>query len=213
MWEQWQKSKESENLASTPPDSTATTTVQHFGNFTNYAHSDEGTQAQALSSSYRNHVDWVIDSGASRHVTGLSHTFKTYIPHAHSETVQIADGTSQRIHGVGSVECTPSIRLSSVLHVPSFPVNLLSVSSIIDQFKCIVIFDEQYCVFQEKSTGRRIGTGVRHNGLWFISHEEAALAATTEGDEKAVILLHRRLGHIPFENLNKLYPEVLLQEL
>jgi hypothetical protein len=206
-WEEWHKEKESECPTSTPLGSVATTSTQHFGNFANYAHSGAGTQAQALASSCRSHRDWIIDSGASRHVTGLIDSFKTYSHSIHPETVQIADGTSQLIHGVGSIECTPSINLSSVLHVPSFPVNLLSVSSIIDQFKCLAIFDEQSCVFQEKRTGKRIGTGVRRNGLWFISQEEQALSATTEGNKREIMLLHRRLGHVPFESLSKLYPE------
>jgi len=100
----------------------------NFSNRANYAHMGEGTQAQALASSYRHHIEWVIDSGASKHVTGMSSPFKTYNAYTHSESVQIADGTSRQIHGVGSIECTPSLSLSSVLHVPSFPVNLLSSS-------------------------------------------------------------------------------------
>ncbi|CAO2199022.1 unnamed protein product [Urochloa humidicola] len=178
-----------------------------IGNFGNYAHLGEGTQAQALASSYRYNTEWIIDSGASRHVTGMSNLFKTYIPYAHSETVQTADGTSQPIHGVGSLECTPSLCLSSVLHVPSFPVNLLSVSSTVDELKCSVTFDENSCILQEKSTGRVIGTGVRRNGLWFVSHEKSALTTTSRGHEREVSLLHRRLGHVPFESLSRLYPD------
>jgi transposase InsO family protein len=138
----------------------------------------------------------------------MSNSFKTYSPYtSHSESVQIVDGTSRQVHGVGSIECTPSISLSSVLHVPSFPVNLISVSSIIDQFKCTVTFDENSCVFQERGTRRRIGAGVRRDGLWFISHEEPALiAATTGGDVKEILLLHCRLGHVSFESLSRLYP-------
>jgi hypothetical protein len=165
----------------------------------------KGTQAQALASTCRHNIEWVIDSGASKHVTGISSSFKTYTPHSYSETIQTADGTSQPIHGVGSIECTPSLCLSSVLHVPSFPVNLLSVSSIIDQFKCIALFDENSCIFQEKRTGRVIGTGVRRNGLWFIDQAESALVADVGAQEREIILLHRRLGHMSFENLNKLY--------
>jgi hypothetical protein len=92
------------------------------------------------------------------------------------------------------------------LHVPSFPVNLLSVSSLVDQFKCIVTFDEKLCIFQEKRTGRVIGTGIRHNGLWVINQEESALAAVVGAQEKEIYLLHYRLGHVPFESLNKFYP-------
>jgi hypothetical protein len=205
QWEQWQKMKGSESSKATS-DGPVIATTSHFGNFANYAHLGKGTQAQALASTYRHNIEWVIDSGASKHVTGLSSSFKTYTPHSYSETIQTADGTSQPIHGVGSVECTPSLYLSSVLHVPSFPVNLLSVSSLVDQFKCIVTFDENLCIFQEKRTGRVIGTGIRHNGLWVINQEESALAAVVGAQEKEIYLLHYRLGHVPFESLNKFYP-------
>ena len=57
-------------------------------------------------------------------------------------------------------------------------------------------------------TGRVIGTGVRHNGLWFINQADAALVAAIGEQEKEIFLLHRRLRHVPFESLNKLYPDV-----
>jgi hypothetical protein len=95
-----------------------------------------------------------------------------------------------------------------VLHVPSFLVNLLSVSSLVDQFKCTVTFDENLCIFQEKRTGRVIGTGVRRNGLWFINQVESALAAVVGAKEREVFLPHCRLEHVSFESLNKLYPDV-----
>jgi hypothetical protein len=142
QWEQWQKSKACDISRNTLSESEIATT-SHFGNFANYAHLGKCTQAQALASTYRHNIEWVIDSGASKHVTSISSVFKTYTPHSYSKTIQTADGTSQPIHGVGSIECTPSLCLSSVLHVPSFPVNLLSVSSLVDLFKCIVTFDEK----------------------------------------------------------------------
>ena len=39
----------------------------YFGNFVGYAHVNKGTRVQALAST-KTHVDWIIDSGASRHV-------------------------------------------------------------------------------------------------------------------------------------------------
>ena len=86
---------------------------------------------------------------------GALSEFASYFPsmHMHPETVRTADGTSQPIKGTGSVHCTPSFTLSSVLHVPSFPVNLISVSSIIDQLKCTVLFDEDMCVFRRRKQG------------------------------------------------------------
>jgi hypothetical protein len=53
-----------------------------------------------------------------------------------------------------------------------------------------------------------IGTGVRHNGLWYINHENSALTVAIEGIEEEIILLHCQLGHVSFESLSKLYPDV-----
>jgi hypothetical protein len=94
------------------------------------------------------------------------------------------------------------------LHVSSFSVNLLFVSSIIDQFKCIVIFDEHFNIFQEKTTERIIETEVRRNGLWYINHKDTTLTVAIEGVEKKIMLLHYRLGHVSFESLTKLYLDV-----
>jgi hypothetical protein len=57
----------------------------------------------------------------------------------HQETIQTADGTTQAIKGTRVVQCTRNIELSSVLHVPAFPVNLLSLSALVDQIDCRVI--------------------------------------------------------------------------
>ena len=106
------------------------------------------------------------------------------------------------------MECTSSLALTSVLHVPSFPVNLLSVSSAIKQFKCIVTFDEDACFFQEKRTGKRIGTGISRNGLWYISQGDTALVVAVGGVEAEILLHHYRLGHPSFQSLSLLYPEL-----
>jgi len=52
-----------------------------------------------------------------------------------------------------------------------------------------------------------IGTGVRHDGLCFVNHEESTLAPTVKGDVKEIMLLHCRLGHVPFESLSRLHPD------
>ena len=67
QWEQWQNNKACDISITTPVG--PATTIGNFGNHANYAHLGEGTQAQALASIYRHNVEWIIDSGASRHVT------------------------------------------------------------------------------------------------------------------------------------------------
>jgi hypothetical protein len=48
----------------------------------------------------------------------------------------------------------------------------------------------------------KVGFGLGRNGLWFINQEEQAFLA------KEIKLLHRLLGHVPFESLSKLYPKI-----
>jgi hypothetical protein len=55
-------------------------TAAHFGNFVGYAHVNKGIQALA---STKSHINWIIDSGASRYVTGISSEFVEYHPSKH----------------------------------------------------------------------------------------------------------------------------------
>jgi hypothetical protein len=79
---------------------------------------------------------WIIDSGATNHMTGSSKSFSSYTPRSGKERVRIADGSSAPIMGSGTISCTPSMSLSHILHVPNFPVDLLSVSSITKELNC-----------------------------------------------------------------------------
>jgi hypothetical protein len=100
----------------------------------------------------------VLDAGTSKHVTGSLKEFEQYsqYPSTNKETIQTADGTSRPIMGVGKVQCTPSISLSSVVYVPAFHVNLVSFSALIDQIDCRIIVDIEMCVIQERLTSKKI---------------------------------------------------------
>ena len=143
------------------------TTTTPKNNMANLVHFDPGILNQAFTSTQSSNSNWILDSGASRHVTGMSSEFSSYTPytHSHNETIQTADGTSRPIKVVGMVQCTPSITLTSVFYVPSFPINLISISSLVDQTDCRVSLDLENCLIQERKTGKRLGTGIRHNGL------------------------------------------------
>ena len=190
-----------------------------MGNTATYARSTEGTgNTHALASiSTTRSPEWIVDSGASRHVTGNASEFSSYTHLAMPESIQTADGTSQPVIGKGTVNCTGSVTLSNVLHAPSFPVNLLSISAIILQLKCVVSFDIPKVIFQEKGTGRRLGTGTWRSGLWYLDREgmDSALISMVEkvgvggseiSAEDVLMLQHQRMGHTSFSVLSRLYP-------
>ncbi|KAK8940975.1 hypothetical protein KSP39_PZI010479 [Platanthera zijinensis] len=130
------------------------------GNVASLAHSIIGTRETLALASISNtrSQDWIVDSGASRHVTGDVKEFLLYTPLTVLECIQTADGRTQSVVGKGVVQCTNTLALPNVLHAPSFPVNLLSISVIISQLKCVVLFDILKVIFKEKDSGRRLGT-------------------------------------------------------
>ncbi|RVW79601.1 hypothetical protein CK203_049978 [Vitis vinifera] len=71
----------------------------------------------ALSSIKSNvHCPWIIDSGATDHMTGSSQIFSSYKPCAGNKKIKIADGSLSAIAGKGSVFISPSLTLHNVLH-------------------------------------------------------------------------------------------------
>ncbi|BAT15897.1 Os12g0148400, partial [Oryza sativa Japonica Group] len=68
---------------------------------------------------------------------------------------------------------------------------------------------------KERQTGKKLGTGVRRDGLWYLDRKETsedvclALMASTSKEEAKVLLLHCRLGHISFETMSKMFPAEL----
>jgi hypothetical protein len=111
----------------------ASTSSSSRGNIACFAHSASGigdTLALASISTTRA-PDWIVDSGASRHVTGAAREFSSYTHLAVPKSIQTPDGTAQPVIGKGTVQCTNTLTLSNVLHAPSFPVNLLSITAII----------------------------------------------------------------------------------
>ena len=90
---------------------------------------------------------WVIDSGASAHMTGTPSTLSSLTPTTAYPPVSITDRRSCSIKGYGSTKPTPSLTLHNVLYVPGFPTNLLSISTITCTLNCVVIFYPFHCVF------------------------------------------------------------------
>jgi hypothetical protein len=83
-------------------------------------------------------------------VTGRWSEFASYAPHSpmYKETIQTADGTYLLVKGVGigHSEMYSIIKFSLVIYGPSFPVSLVSLSSLVDDIDCRVIADLYNCI-------------------------------------------------------------------
>ena len=107
---------------------------------------------------------WIIDSGATDHVTSPIELLNPKSLHKTS-TISLPNGGQAQIESIGSLHVTPNIKLDGVLKVPQFRVNLLSVSKLTRALKCIVMFFSDFDVVWDATTRKMIGLGKQHNGL------------------------------------------------
>lgn len=100
---------------------------------------------------------WILDSGATDHMTGTSEFFSSYTPCAGNQKVKIADGSFAVVAGKGTVSISPFLNLKDVLHVPHLSYNLLSISKLTFDHNCRVNFWASRCEFQDLISGEMIG--------------------------------------------------------
>ena len=110
---------------------------------------------------------WIVDSGATDHVSHLSPTHNT-LKGSHGY-VGLPNGGKAYIESIGTFNLSQEFSLDGVLHVPNFRVNLISVSKLTRALRCIVIFYPDFCVVQDMNTRRTIGLGKHYNGLYYLT--------------------------------------------
>ena len=94
---------------------------------------------------------WIIDSGATDHMTFDSRQVSTFRPSS-QKIVSTANGNTNPIIGEEFLTLTDTLNLDSILVVPSLNYNILLVSQITADLFCIVIFLPEFCVFKDIQT-------------------------------------------------------------
>jgi hypothetical protein len=112
---------------------------------------------------------WIIDSGASDHMTGNHSLLCHFSEHRSFKKVEVANGTFSQAIGSGTVTLSQSMSLSSVLSLPKFTFNLLSVSKITRGLNCSVKFYPYHCIFKDLSTKQIIGRGRESGGSIYLN--------------------------------------------
>ena len=87
--------------------------------------------ANLAHTSSRGHIkqDWYLDSGCSRHMTGMNYLVVNLHP-SNTKSVTLSDGTKREVMGVGKLDCPETPKLSDVLLVKGLTVNLISISQL-----------------------------------------------------------------------------------
>ncbi|KAK8951423.1 hypothetical protein KSP39_PZI003904 [Platanthera zijinensis] len=93
---------------------------------------------------------WIVDSGATHHIT--LQKSPQFLASPYPKFITVANGDTAPVSGSTDMPLSPSISLRSVLHVSGSAFNLLSVSRLTDVLDCSVTFTYSYFVMQDRRT-------------------------------------------------------------
>ena len=174
-----------------------------------------GKSVNSNIASDRNIIDsWIIDSGATDHMTNSSLQFKTYTPCPSNRKILVADGSLTTVAELRDIQITSQLTLKNVLHVPKLSTNLLSIQKLTHDLNCVVIFYPTHCEFQDQNTGKMIGRAKERAGLYYLEtvnqsksvQDGQSLSYLSTTNKKAVLLNHYRFGHPSFNVLKTMFP-------
>lgn len=69
---------------------------------------------------------WIIDSGATYHMTGCENLFHSYSQYTGNFKVKLTNGSFAPVAGFGTIRLSPYVKLKSVLYVPNLFCNLFN---------------------------------------------------------------------------------------
>jgi len=161
---------------------------------------------------------WILDSGATDHMSYDSNVFTTYKPLEIPKQIVIANGTSIPIKGQGHVTFNPNLFVKIVLHVPNLSTNLISVHQLTRDLNCRVIFSPHLCEFQDMAMGRMIGAVEEKHGPYVLKQEllqpvkfPTKSTCISQSSHLDIWLHHYHLGHPPFYLLKAMFPVLFKQ--
>ncbi|GKA67148.1 putative RNA-directed DNA polymerase [Tanacetum coccineum] len=133
--------------------------------------------------------NWVVDSGATEHITNQGHLLKNIFMNTTEKPVTIPNAESNPVKGKGEVVFKGGLNIKGVLFVPNFTCNLLSVRRLTKDLHCAVTFFSDFFVLQDLEAGNLIGAGDCRGGLYWmggIKEERKAMAVTIDAWHKCL---------------------------
>lgn len=147
---------------------------------------------------------WVIDSGATSHFTYNAELLKNISRLENPYTVKLPNGEKLVVKYCGTCVLNGDLILYDVLYVPEFKVNLISVSKMIEDSDVTLSFDKTNCIVQGRASKIIVKTGEPEEGLYQTKTRPSVSSLSARAGDSNLELWHHRLGHAPFETINKL---------
>lgn len=176
-----------------------------IGDTSAYAHN-----AGKLSVHMPDSSNWIIDSGATDHMTHDASLFCRKRRLNKVLEVGLPDGNCSYVHEVGDVILECGIMLTNVLLVPTFTYNLLSIGQLLVDGKVHVEFTSTECIFSHSNSPHQIlAKGQKLRGLYFLNSNvlgssmkpffKNSFASHTSTSN--LHIMHARLGHVSLSKM------------
>ncbi|KAL2934510.1 Retrovirus-related Pol polyprotein from transposon RE1 [Bienertia sinuspersici] len=117
--------------------------------------------------------NWLLDSGASDHISCNLNLFHSYKRVSHSGSfITIPDGRKIEVLYIGSVVLNDQITLHDVLYAPNFHFNLISIHKLYKDMQCQISFTHDKCYLKGLSKkGPSMLLGRLEDGLYNITEQ------------------------------------------
>ena len=167
-------------------------------------------------------VRWIIDSGATRHMTFQRELLVDYCQFSSPEKVGLGDGRTVDAFGTGRVKVSMPLgrgkqfatSMTGVLYVPQLSCNLFSVSAAALKGN-VVQFGHPKCWIRDKN-GKLVGKGqlvdkMYHLHCKIIPAPKAEQTSVASNQGNKADLWHQRLGHINEDHLKRIAKKKLVK--
>jgi hypothetical protein len=144
---------------------------------------------------------WIIDSGASKHMTGDQAKLSNLNEKKTSYKVELGDKNTYPVEGIGQafvkLKTGDNVHFSNVLYVPGLEKNIVSISFLEDKGNKIAFIDGKVLSWSRDSNIENAKVIGNHEGRLLKRNDEALIHNEVKPNE----LWHRRYAHINYEAL------------
>jgi hypothetical protein len=147
---------------------------------------------------------WLVDSGASKHMTSYKDSLSSLVEKDSHHKVKLGDDYQYPIKGVGEasyrLDSGKPMKMKDVLYVPGLKKNLISISALEEKGFRVAFVDGEVLMWPRgKKINDVVVIGEQEGGLYKLKgRSDSALAHSTVDPSE---LWHRRLSHIHYKAL------------
>ena len=143
---------------------------------------------------------WLMDYGATSHITNDLSAIQSSVPYNGQDKVYIGDGQGMQIHHTGTTVLNTHAAhfcFNNVLHVPAMKHNLLSTYQFLKDNHCQLTLDSDGSKIKDRISGKMLFKGPVHHGFYpFQGTPTASISPSALVSTKASLQIwHNRLGH------------------